>query len=101
MKAIEHASKYTHISDKDKTLILHTCKSLLYHKGEAWVRKGKSTFEITVGGWDGAEKCDLVGLYLLSKLAEIDEIEAGLYRDDGAAFTLLPPRRRKGSRTKL
>ena len=101
MKAIEHASKYTHISDEDKTLILHTCKSLLYHKGEAWVRKGKSTFEITVGGWDGAEKCDLVGLYLLSKLAEIDEIEAGLYRDDGAAFILLPPKKAERVKNKI
>ena len=75
-KAIEHAAKYTHISEEDKLLILHTSKSLLFHKGEAWVRKGKSVFEITMGGFDGAEKCDLVGLYLLSKLNKIDEIEA-------------------------
>ena len=99
LKAIEHAAKYTHISDK--ALILHTCKSLLYHKGEAWVRKGRSTFEITVGGWDGAEKCDLVGLYLLSELAEIDEIDAVLYRDDGAAFTLLSPKEAERTKNKI
>ena len=89
-KAIDHAAKYTHISEKDRKLILHTSKSLLYHKGQAWVKKGKSLIDVTMGGLDGAEKCDLVGLFLLSLLNEIDDIEAGLFRDDGVSITTLP-----------
>ena len=80
---------------------MHTSKSLLFHKGEAWVRKGKSVFEITMGGFDGAEKCDLVGLYLLSKLNKIDEIDARSFRDDGAAFTTLPPKEAKKLKNKI
>ena len=37
-----------------------------------------------MGGYDSAELCDLVGLYLLSKINTLD-MEVGLYRDDGLA----------------
>ena len=67
-KAIEHAAKYTTISDEQKEILFHTSKSLLYHKGEPWQKKGTGLFDITMGGFAGAEKCDLVGLYLLSLL---------------------------------
>ena len=37
-----------------------------------------------MGSYDGAEICDLVGINLLSLLANIiDTINCGLYRDDG------------------
>ena len=55
------------------------------------MKKGRSLIDITMGGLDGAEKCDLVGLFLLALLNTIDEIKVGLYRDDGAALTTLPP----------
>ena len=32
-KAIDHASKYTPISEDEKEILFHTCKSLLFHKG--------------------------------------------------------------------
>ena len=39
-----------------------------------------------MGSYDGAEVCELVGLYLLSKLAPlIGTKNVGLYRDDGLA----------------
>ena len=56
------------------------------------MKKGKSIIDITMGGLDGAEKTDLVGLYILSKLSEIPDIKVGLFRDDGAALTKLPPK---------
>ena len=37
-----------------------------------------------MGSFDGAETCDLVGLFILSKLQHLD-INGGLYRDDGLA----------------
>ena len=89
-KAIEHASKYTNISEDEKEVLFHTCKSLLFHKGEAWQKKGGSLFDIGMGGYAGAEKCDLVGLYLLSLLKQVIK-EVGLFRDDGLAVTSLTP----------
>ena len=34
-----------------------------------------------MGSYDGAESCDIVGLFLLSQLQDLD-IDIGLYRDD-------------------
>ena len=40
-----------------------------------------------MGNYDGAEVCELVGIYLLSLLANIvDRNNSGLYRDDGLIF---------------
>ena len=39
-----------------------------------------------MGSYDGAEICELVGLYLLEKLSKrIGKERIGLYRDDGLA----------------
>ena len=41
---------------------------------------------MTMGCFDGAEVCELVGTYALSKLSEeFDSADIGLYRDDGLA----------------
>ena len=47
------------------------------------MEEGKPLFDVNMGNYDGAEICELVGLYLLSKLAPLvgtKNIE--LYRDD-------------------
>ena len=44
---------------------------------------GNPLFDVTMGSYDGAEVCELVGLYLLSKLTPQMGIKnVGLYRDD-------------------
>ena len=43
-----------------------------------------------MGSYDGAETCELVGLYLLSKLENLS-LNIGLYRDDGLAVSDLQP----------
>ena len=41
-------------------------------------------FDVTMDSFDGAELCELVGLYLLHKLEPlIGTQNTGLYRDDG------------------
>ena len=51
------------------------------------MKKGStSTFDVTMGSYDGAEICELVGLFILERLGETfghENIE--LYRDDGLA----------------
>ena len=68
-------------------MISHARKSLLFRDGNAWVKKeGNPLFDVTMGSYDGAEVCELVGLYLLGKLATlIGTKNVGLYRDDGLA----------------
>ena len=59
----------------------------MFRDGNAWVKKGGNTlFDVTMGTYAGAEVCELVGLYLLSKLAPLVSTKnVGLYRDDGLA----------------
>ena len=41
-----------------------------------------------MGSYDGAEICELVGLYLLNRLSTVtDKSNVGLYRDDGLVAT--------------
>ena len=51
-------------------------------------------FDATMGSYDGAEICELVGLYIMDKLkARFKNNNVGLYRDDGlAAFKNIGPR---------
>ena len=60
---------------------------MLFHDGNAWVRKeGNPLFDVTMGSYNGAEVCELVGLYLSGKLAPLIGTKyVGLYRDDGLA----------------
>ena len=45
-----------------------------------------------MGSFDGAEVCDLVGLFVLSKLQPLGLSSVGLYRDDGLAVSDKTPR---------
>ena len=55
------------------------------------MKKGGSIFDIGMGGYAGAEKCDLVRLYLLSLIEHLD-MDVGLFRDDGLAVSRLTNR---------
>ena len=45
-----------------------------------------------MGAYDGAEICELIGLFMLSQLKQFDSLIGGLYRDDGLIVTHLSPR---------
>ena len=49
IKALNWASQFTLISDEDRKVIFSSSKSFLYHKGEPWVKKGQSKFDISMG----------------------------------------------------
>ena len=53
-----------------------------------------------MGSWDGAEVCDIVGMYLLSQLGDIN-LNIGLYRDDALAVSALTPRQNELAKKKL
>ena len=51
-----------------------------------WVKNTGSLFDVTMGFFDGAEVCELVGLFLFNKLHVLfGKGNVGLYRDDGLA----------------
>ena len=84
--AINFSNKHVKISSDELRIIQHARKSLLFNQGEPWVKKSNAEFDVTMGAYDGAEICELVGLYLLSIISKSyikDNI--GLYRDDGLA----------------
>ena len=87
-RVIEWAKTLTPISDDDITIIQHARKSLLFAGVTPWVKRNTdSTFDVTMGSFDGAEICELVGLFILSKLElELEHDNVGLYRDDGLAL---------------
>ena len=68
-------------------IIQHFRKSLLFSEDKAWRKKeGPGLFDVTMGSYDGAEICELVGIFVLSQLPEgYDRNNIGLYRDDGLA----------------
>ena len=91
--ALDFASSYVTITDDQRRTILHAKKSLLYNSGEPWGKKASSNlFDVTMGSYDGAESCELVGAFLLHKIKEKHGNNFGLYRDDGLGVTTAPPR---------
>ena len=84
--AITWASQHTNISDHDKDIIMHARKSLLFNNNRTWTKRNSTNlFDVTMGSYDGAEICELVGLFILSELEKRFGTNIGLYRDDGLA----------------
>ncbi|GFR84580.1 inositol hexakisphosphate and diphosphoinositol-pentakisphosphate kinase 2 [Elysia marginata] len=53
-----------------------------------------------MGSFDGAETCELVGLYLLTQLQSLD-VNVGLYRDDGLAVSDKSPKQNEDMKKKI
>ena len=92
LNALTFASQFNTITDEEKHIIMQAKKSVLFSRNQTWRKKeSDSLFDVTMGSFDGAETCELVGLFLLSKLPPEYRNDIGLYRDDGlAAFDKQP-----------
>ena len=83
-KALEFATNLCPISKTHMDIIKQARKSILFSADTCWVKRSGNLFDVTMGSYDGAETCELVGLYLLHKLSKITPVaNTGLYRDDG------------------
>ena len=83
-EAINFAKNHVEISRNDEETILHARKSLLFDKTHVWIKKEGGLFDVTMGAFDGAEVCELIGTYLLHTIAQkYEKKDIGLYRDDG------------------
>ena len=87
LKAITYAKTLVNISDEEINTIMHSRKSLLFNNTDIWIKKnGDPDFDVIMGSFNGAELCELVGLYILHILGEkYGKHRIGLYRDDGLA----------------
>ena len=87
LKAVTYTKTLVNISDEEINTIMHSRKSLLFNNTDIWIKKnGDTDFDVTMGSFDGAELCELVGLYILHILGEkYGKHRIGLYRDDGLA----------------
>ena len=73
------------ISEKGTRTIYHYRRSLLFPNSIPWKEKTSADcFDVTMGGYDRAEVCELVGLFILNQLSNIaNKEDVGLYRGDG------------------
>ena len=84
--AISLAKKFTAVSDNKIKIILNARKSLLFNSNNPWMKKTNENFDVAMGSFDGMEICELVGVFLLDRLAGVLGKETvGLYRDDELA----------------
>ena len=85
-EALVFAKRHTTVRKKDMDVVLHARKSLLFSQNDTWIKKDGGLFDVTMGAYDGAEVCELVGTYLLYLIGQkYDKRNIGLYRDDGLA----------------
>ena len=75
------------ISDGDCEILFNARKQLITWDDSNWTKK-QGLFDISIGSYDGAECCDIVGLYILFHLKnEFPDENLSLYRDDGIGAT--------------
>ena len=101
-KVLDWAEMYVKITQEERDIIMKSKKSYLYTGDTPWVKKGDKNFDVGMGAFDGAECCDLIGLFLLDQISNrIKEIDSGLYRDDGLAVAETTPRNIEKLRQKI
>ena len=86
IETLEFAKQHVAIKSNDRETIFHARKSLLYNEGEPWIKKQSNNFDVAMGSYDGAEVCELIGIFMLSLIGNIySRNNIGLCRDDGFA----------------
>ena len=89
--SLDFANNFIEISDDDREIIFQARRSFLFDGNIPWNKKNNAEFDVGMGSFDGAECCDLVGLYMLSQLQHLN-INLGKYRDDALGVTSMTPR---------
>ena len=86
-RAISYARTIITIEDKVIDAIKFARNRYYLAKKEPGSKEVKNpSFDVTMGSFDGAEICEIVGIYLLKKLSPLlGKENFGLYRDDGLA----------------
>ena len=84
--ALEFAKNIIKINEETISVIKNARKTLLFNNGTAW-QKNTGLSDVTQGGLDSCQVCELVGLFLLHQMRDkFPMLNFGLYRDDGLAY---------------
>ena len=77
--------KICDIQDNHTAIIMLARNTIFFSKGEPWFKKvGSKNYGVSVGCYDGAEKCESIGIYLLYQIYNVISKEnIGLYIDNG------------------
>ena len=82
-KALQSAKMRVNITQRNIEVIFHSRKSLLCNNRIPWIKKQGNGFDITIGAYDGAETCELTGIFMFSLIEKKCDFEnIGLYSDD-------------------
>ena len=80
MKAISHTQSFVTIRREEVKTIMLFRKSLLFNTTSVWIKR---EFDFTMGNFDGAEICELVGVYILNVIGKkYGKERVGLYGED-------------------
>ena len=84
-EVVSFAKVYYDFTYDELEMIMHSRKRTLFWQDSTWVKKGADEdFDIPVVCYDGAEICELAGIYIQNKLCMLmNKKNFGLYRDDG------------------
>ena len=83
---LNFSKEITDISREDIQIMYHVRKSLLFSNENPWMKREVNLLDVTIGAYDGAEVCELVGIFMLNNISEkYNKNDVGLYRDDGLA----------------
>ena len=83
---LHYNNSITTVSDDGITIIKHARKSVLFHNNHTWSKRNTDIFDVTMlGSFDGAEVCELVGLFILNSLQKLFRENVRLHREDGLA----------------
>lgn len=99
--ALDYAAQFITISLDEREVILQAKSAILIHNNRPWYKKGNSSFDVTMGSHDGAETCEIIGIYILSQIKNNIKGDYGLYRDDGLGLVRGTPREIENTKKKL
>ena len=72
---------YMKLIPQHRKIIHQASQSYLYSEGVPWVKKGDVNLDIGMEAFHGAQVCELVGLFMLSKLMRLANFETILYTE--------------------
>ena len=83
-QAQEFAATYTAVTEKEVGTIRHSRESFLCAGEKLWMKRDRNgIFDVTLGCFDSADICELVGAFALVKIMEeFATKDVALYRDD-------------------
>ena len=56
---LDFASDFDNITTDERNIIIHAKSSILIHNHLPWQKNGNTTFDVTMGSYDGSETCEL------------------------------------------